>query len=65
MPKALPGYSGGKFPGRSKAEGGREGKEEEEEEEMRKMENEVMNVILAKEQRRVGGDRCGGLARGR
>ena len=30
-PKVLPGYSGGKLPGRSKAEEGREGDEEEEE----------------------------------
>ena len=27
MPKVLPGYSGGKLPGRSRAEGGREGKD--------------------------------------
>ena len=37
--------------GKSKAEGGREG--EEEEEELRRLENEVMNVISAKEQREM------------
>ena len=51
VPKASPGYSGGKLRGKSKAEGGREG--EEEEEELRRLENEVMNVILAKEQREM------------
>ena len=43
--KTLPGFSGGKLPGRSRAEGGRE------EEEVRNVENEVRNVILTKEQR--------------
>ena len=40
MPKALPGFSGGTWPGRSKVE---EGREEEEE----NMENEVIKEILA------------------
>ena len=49
MPKALPGNSGGMLPGKSRAEGGRQ---EEEEDEGRKVENEVMNVILTREQRK-------------
>ena len=49
MQKALPGFSGGKLLGGSRAEGGRE----EEEDAVRKVEN-VTNVILAKEQRDEG-----------
>ena len=48
MPKALPEYSGGELPGRSTVE---EGREEEEAEEGRRMENELMNAILAGEPR--------------
>ena len=43
-PKAMPGYSGEKMPGRSKAHGDKEVKEEEGE--VRRVENEVMNAIL-------------------
>ena len=39
MPNASPGFSGGKLPGRSKAEGGPE--EQKEEEEVRKVEHEA------------------------
>ena len=49
MPKASPGHSGWKLPGRSKVKEGRA--EEEEEEDNHKMENEVINVILAREPR--------------
>ena len=48
MPKALPVSSGGKLAGRSTVEEGRE----EEEEEERKMENELMNAIVAEESRK-------------
>ena len=44
MTKAVPGHSGGELLGRSRARGAREG---EDEEEVRKMQHEVMNVILA------------------
>ena len=47
MPEALPGFGGGRLPGRSRAEGGRE---EDDEEEVRKVQNEMMNVTLAEEQ---------------
>ena len=43
-PKAMPGHSGEKMPGRSKAHGDKEVKEEEGE--VRRVENEVMNAIL-------------------
>ena len=51
MREALPGFSGGKLSGRSRAEAGREG--DEEEEEVNQMENEVMSAILAKELREM------------
>ena len=47
MPKALPGFSGRKLPGRSKVEEGREEEEEEEEGQEKKMENGVIEEILA------------------
>ena len=45
MPKAPPGYSGGKLQRRSKAEGGRD--EKKEEETVRRVGNEVMKAIFA------------------
>ena len=49
-PEALPDYSRGKMPGRSKAEGGkrrrRRKEEEEEEDEVRRVEKEVMKAVL-------------------
>ena len=63
MPKALPGFSGGKLPGRNKVEEeGKEAEEGEEEGQEKKMENEVIRGIISgvpKEADTVGG----GLAR--
>ena len=44
MPTALPGFSGGKLPGRSKVE---EGREEDEEGQEKKTDNEVVKEIFA------------------
>ena len=41
MPEALPGFSGGRLPGRSKAEEGKEKEDEEKESQETKMRNEV------------------------
>ena len=72
MPQALPGYSGGALPGRSKAEGGKEGKAEEGE--VRRVEKEAMNAILTAgpacwpklrlfaDARRVGAEMSDGVA---
>ena len=45
MSKALSGFSGCNMPGRSNAEGGKEGKEEENE--GRQVEKELMKTVLA------------------
>ena len=55
----LPGFSGGKPPEGSKVEEGRE--EEEEGKEGRKMDNELLNVILAGEPREETQPRVGSL----
>ena len=47
MPKALPGFSGGKLPGRSTAEKGREEEEEVEESRERKMKTEIAQEEVA------------------
>ena len=46
MPKAIPGFNGGKLPGRSNVEGRKE-EEREEEGQEKKMENEVIRGIIA------------------
>ena len=47
MPKALPGFSGGKLPGRSKVEEGKEEEKGEEKGQEKKMDNEVIRGIIA------------------
>ena len=47
LPKVLPGYSGGRFPGRSKKEKGREEGELDEDSEKRKVRNEIAQEVVA------------------
>ena len=51
MPKALPGFSGGKLPGRSKAESGKDGNDEEDG--VRWVEKEVTNAVLTTKSSRL------------
>ena len=47
MPKALPGYSGGKLPGRSTKEGGRDEEDPDEGREERKIRSEIAREVVA------------------
>ena len=47
MPKALPGYSGGRLPGRSTKETGREEEEEEKDSRERQVRNEIDQEVTA------------------
>ena len=47
MPKALPGYGGGRLPGRSTKEKGREEEEEEEDSRERHVRNEIAQKMVA------------------
>ena len=47
LPKVLPGYSGGKLPGRSTKEGGREEEKAEEECKEGQVRNEIVPKVIA------------------
>ena len=47
MPKVLPGYSGGRLPGRSAKEGGREEEEEDENSKEKKVRYEIAQEVVA------------------
>ena len=47
MAKALPGYSGGRLPGRSSEEKGREEEKEEEDRRERQVRNEIAQEVFA------------------
>ena len=51
MPQALPGYSGGRLPGRSKE--GREEREEDEGREERRVRNEIIKEVIAGMQKKA------------
>ena len=47
MPKAVPGYTGGRLPGRNTKERGREEEEEEEDSRERQVRNEIAQEVVA------------------